>query len=163
MRLLKNLVCKGERKLFSEELIYMDILCENQRDLFKTIAEDLLKKGYVQETYLQAITEREKTFPTGITTNVTGVAIPHTDSKHIKNQGIAIVRLRNPISFCEMVTNETIKVKLAFFLLVNDKEKQVPVIKELMRLFADDHFLNDMLDAKNTEELFQVILNNTSN
>lgn len=142
--------------MFSTELVYLDKSFEDQRELFEWIAGDLFEKGYVNETYLSAIMKREETYPTGINTLVTGIAIPHTDSVHIAKQGIAFLRLAEPVDFKEMVTNNLVHVKLAFFLLVKEKHKQVEVLSKLMALFSNEQFLNRLLTENDREELLNV-------
>ncbi|MDF0480654.1 PTS sugar transporter subunit IIA [Vagococcus sp. PNs007] len=139
--------------MFQEELIFLDINCESQEQLYSEIANKLEASGYVKPSYLENIIDREEKFPTAIQTEVCGVAIPHTDSEHILKHGIAIVRLSNSCNFKEMVTLNNVKVKLLFFLLVKDKEKQVTVLSRLMGNFSNRYFLNQLLEAQTASEV----------
>ncbi|WAA09364.1 PTS sugar transporter subunit IIA [Fervidibacillus albus] len=143
--------------MFSKEIVYLDDTFQNQEQLFEAIAKDLYEKGYVEVTYLKAISDREKTYPTGINTLVTGIAIPHTDSIHIKKQGIAFVRLAKPVMFKEMVTNNPVQVHLLFFLLVKEKHQQVEVLSKLMALFSNEDFINKLLSENKKENLLKAL------
>lgn len=145
--------------MFSEELIYINKNYLSQEDLFDQISTDLLEKGYVKDTYHEALKERELTYPTALQTEVCGIAIPHTEANHIQKQAIAVVRLEKPILFKEMVGDADVPVKLLFFLLVKEKHSQVQVLSNLMSLFSNNHFVNALLESKSKLGLLETISN----
>ena len=51
--------------MFSEDLIYINESYSSQDDLFNQISKDFLEKGYVYDSYQQALKQREITYPTG--------------------------------------------------------------------------------------------------
>ena len=108
-------------------------------------------EDYVNEEYLDALKKREEEFPTGIKTQVAGLAIPHVDSKYIKKAGIAVVRLKKPILFQEMCTNNDVDVNLVFMLLVKDKSKQVTTLSALMGCFSNEEALKQLMTGSKTE------------
>ena len=55
--------------------------------------------GYVADTWLDAIRERERAYPTGLACQELGVAIPHADPCHIIKPYIAVVRPKTPVAF----------------------------------------------------------------
>lgn len=145
--------------MFSEDLIYINESYSSQDDLFNQISKDFLEKGYVYDSYQQALKQREITYPTGLQTAVCGIAIPHTEAIHIKKQAIAVVRLEEPVIFKEMVGDTNVSVKLLFFLLVKEKESQVQVLSNLMGLFSNNHFINTLLNSKNKAQILKTINN----
>ena len=52
-------------------------------EIFKFLNENLINLGYVKDSFLEGLVDREKNYPTGLKTSVCGIAIPHTDSIHI--------------------------------------------------------------------------------
>lgn len=54
-------------------------------EIFKFLNENLINLGYVKDSFLKGLVDREKNYPTGLKTSVCGIAIPHTDSIHIFN------------------------------------------------------------------------------
>ena len=80
-----------------------------------------------------------------------GLAIPHVDSKYIKKAGIAVVRLKKPILFQEMCTNNDVDVNLVFMLLVKDKSKQVTTLSALMGCFSNEEALKQLMTGSKTE------------
>lgn len=145
--------------MFSEDLIYINESYSSQDDLFNQISKDFLEKGYVYDSYQQALKQREIKYPTGLQTEVCGIAIPHTEAEHIKKQAIAVVKLKEPVPFKEMVGDANVSVKLLFFLLVKEKESQVQVLSNLMGLFSNNHFINTLLNAENKLEILETINN----
>ena len=137
--------------MLNEELIYLDMPFSTKEELFEEMNKKLLELGYVTEDYLDALKKREEEFPTGLKTQVAGLAIPHVDSKYIKKAGIAVVRLKKPIRFQEMCTNNDVDVNLVFMLLVKDKAKQVTTLSALMGCFADEEALKKLMSGTKTE------------
>ena len=62
-----------------EDLIVTDISAKNSFEVIEQLGRFLLKKGYIKESFINAVIEREKVFPTGIKSNTLNVAIPHAD------------------------------------------------------------------------------------
>lgn len=145
--------------MFSEDLIYVNESYSSQDDLFNRISKDFLEKGYVYDSYQQALKQREIKYPTGLQTEVCGIAIPHTEAMHIKKQAIAVVKLDDAITFKEMVGDADVSVKLLFFLLVKEKESQVQVLSNLMGLFSNNDFVNALLKSENKIQILETIKN----
>ena len=72
--------------------MFFDFDADTYVDFFEKLSDILLKKGYVKESWLQAITDRERNFPTGLMFETIGVAIPHVDPQHIVRPYIAIIK-----------------------------------------------------------------------
>ena len=145
--------------MFSEDLIYINESYRSQNHLFNQLSKDFLEKGYVYDTYQAALKQREIEYPTGLQTEVCGIAIPHTEAVHIKKQAIAVVKLDEPIVFKEMVGEANVPVKLLFFLLVKEKESQVQVLSNLMSLFSNKQFISTLLQSESKTQLLETISN----
>ena len=137
--------------MLNEELIYLDMPYSTQNELFEEMSKKFLELGYVNEEYLDALKKREEEFPTGIKTQVAVLAIPHVDSMFYKKAGIAVVRLKKPILFQEMCTNNDVDVNLVFMLLVKDKSKQVTTLSALMGCFSNEEALKQLMTGSKTE------------
>lgn len=143
--------------MFNCDIMRLDVVATSQDELFQVIADHLQKLGYVTTAYLKAITDRETVFPTGLNTSTCGLALPHTDSDYIMQEGIAFVRLKQPVRFKEMVTNEPVDVKLLFFLLVKNKAEQVKVLSDLVGKFSNTVFLSALLTAQDQAEVLGIL------
>ena len=89
--------------LFREDLIFFEN-ATSQEELFQHIGSKLLEKELVKPSYIDAIKEREKNYPTGIDLSVVGadvpnVAIPHTEVEHCNASQIVVAKLNNDIIF----------------------------------------------------------------
>lgn len=142
----------------NEDITYLDCYYKDSKELLEDISEKLILKGYVKETFKEAIIKREEIYPTGIKTQNFCLAIPHTDAEHILKPGIAFVRLKDSCKFKEMCTNEELDVNMAFVLLVNQKEKQVELLTRLMDLFVKNEIL-EKIYKENDDKLIVDILN----
>ena len=61
--------------------------------------------GYADETFMNACIEREKEYPTGLPSEVP-VAIPHSKVEGIKDNCVCFLRLKNPVTFYRMDSDE---------------------------------------------------------
>ncbi len=66
-----------DTSLFRPELVFFDFEATDEWDFFKKMSDTLKEKGYVRDSWHDAICAREKSFPTGLQFEKIGVAIPH--------------------------------------------------------------------------------------
>lgn len=64
-------------------------------ELLEMLAISLFQDGIVHESYIKAIIEREKEYPTGIDIGTHVIAIPHTEFEHVIKTGFAAAVLPN--------------------------------------------------------------------
>ncbi len=130
----------------------------SQEDIFRTMAARLQDEGCVKDTFLDAASEREQEYPTGILFENTGFAIPHTDSKHVNESQICFASLKRPIPFASMVDkNDTVDVELVFMLAMAKPHEQVETLQNLMALFQDQDAVKKLKECS-TEQEFNDIL-----
>ncbi|MFO7151860.1 MAG: PTS sugar transporter subunit IIA [Bacillota bacterium] len=145
-------------ELINEELVVTNLEVDNQEKVFKILFEKLFKNGYVKESFLQGIVNREKSFPTGLLLGENNVAIPHTDAEHVLKPSIAVATLAKPVMFKNMANpEEEIPVKIVFMLALNSPHSQVEMLQQLVSLFQNENILKQILDAKGGDEVIEVI------
>jgi galactitol PTS system EIIA component len=129
-------------------------------DVLSNLAQCLYSSGFVRESFLQAVQDRETIFPTGLPTEPYGVAIPHTDFEHVVSNSLAVGLLKDPVEFVEMGSSDgkLIKVNLVIMLAVAEKESIIPVLRKLITILKDHQLLNDILVTKNSGELFSLLM-----
>ncbi|MCK6257808.1 PTS sugar transporter subunit IIA [Fictibacillus sp. KIGAM418] len=103
------------RNLFSEELFFPEIEEEEPAAIIRSMAYALNMRGYVEESYLDSVLERENISPTSIGNLV---AIPHPVKQNALDSCIAIGILKKPIKWG--MNN----VQLVFLLALNEKDKE---------------------------------------
>ncbi|KXG74652.1 Transcriptional regulator ManR [Fervidicola ferrireducens] len=155
-----------EFNLLNEDLIETELEAKNKEEVLEVLAKLLIVKGYVKDSYLKAILEREKVFPTGLPTDGVGVAIPHADIDHVLTSGIALAVLKSPVKFNVMGNpTEEVDVRLVFMLAINEPKMQVNLLKNLISLFQDKNLLiklSDMADKKKIIALLTPLINANS-
>lgn len=142
--------------MIDKDLVFLNFQAKDSNDFFDNISKILYERGYVKDSFKEAIKNREKNFPTGLPIEPVGVAIPHTDSCHINKPKVVFVRFNKNIEFKEMGGDNNVAVGMAFVLLVTDKEKQVPLLQKLMGLFTDQDLINKLY-KKDKEEIINIL------
>ena len=151
---------KKELKVFlNPELIIVGLKARDKEEVVRKLAALYLERGYVKETYADAVLEREISFPTGLPTLDVHVAIPHTDIAHCIKPGMAVAILEEPVEFLEMATlDKTVYPEIVFLLSIIKPEDQVIWLQRLVTRFQTEGFLKKLRnvpDAKACYELLQ--------
>lgn len=142
----------------NENLILMDLELNNSTEVFETIGGVFIEEGYCRESYVQALIDREKDFPTGINMGTVGIAIPHTDKSHVIKGGVAIGQLKNPVEFYQMGTNdELVQAKLIFMLAVEDPEGHLAFLQRILQVLQDSSVLEKLLEATDKNDILEII------
>lgn len=140
-----------------EELLLVPLNASNQYESLQIMGKHLVHLGYVKESFVPAVIEREKRFPTGLPIVGCPVAIPHTDAEHCIKPGIALAILKSPVSFIEMGSNgRTLPVKLIFMLSLPNPDIQVKALQELINLFQTKGFLKNLQKAEDPNCAIQI-------
>ena len=139
--------------LFKPELVLFDFEAADRFDFFKKVEAVLLEGGYIKDTWYDAITTREKDFPTGLQFETVAVALPHVDPEHLIKPYIAVVRPKRPIVFEGMAgIGGEIPAELIVNLgLTEHAEGQVAVLQALMGVFLEADAVKDIM-AQDTPE-----------
>ncbi|WP_208590048.1 PTS sugar transporter subunit IIA [Gracilibacillus suaedae] len=145
------------KKFFHEDIIFL-LHAKTQEGLFKKMTEGMQKHGYVKETYLEAIKEREEIYPTGLQTEITGVAIPHTDHDHVNKEAIGIGVLEEPVPFKHMgMENVEVMVSVVFMLAIQKPDKQLGVLQVITGLIQDNELIKKIQITKDKKEILAII------
>ena len=116
--------------MLDRELIFLNFEADDREDLLSRLSDILYEKGYENESFKQAILEREKVFPTGLPTLGVKVALPHTDTEHVIKPAILISTLKEPVVFKEMGNGvNDIDVGIVFLLAVKNPAYQVKLLQ----------------------------------
>lgn len=142
-----------------EELIQLDWDVENQEQFFERIFKKLLEKGFVKETFLEAIKEREKNYPTALNIEPYPIAIPHVDPEHIIKPFIAVTRLKNPIKWCEIATSDVEReVKFIFLLGFLKSNEHIVLLQTLLENCQKENIMEQLTNIDTIEECRKIII-----
>ena len=114
--------------------------------------------GYVKKSYVNAIIEREKIYPTGLPTQP-GVSIPHTDSSHVIDLALAVGILDKPVHFFEMGSEQKniVDVSIVLALSIPDPAQIVKRLQLLFSVIQEPSFLNILTQLNNRNEISQLL------
>ncbi|SCL81258.1 PTS sugar transporter subunit IIA [Sporanaerobacter sp. PP17-6a] len=146
-----------EEVILNKELIILNFNAKDKEDALRKMSTKLLKCGYVNEGFTEAIIEREKNFPTGISTKNMGVAIPHTDVKYVNKTSIAIGILNKPVTFQNMGSDDELQINIIFMLAIKEPKEQLKMLQKLTEVFQDDNALEKIKNAKNELEVLEIM------
>ncbi|MBO1308689.1 PTS sugar transporter subunit IIA [Enterococcus sp. 669A] len=130
----------------------------DKEKLLETMSALLHKNGFVKESYIQAIKDREAVFPTGLNTTTFGIAIPHTDSKHVNEATIAVGILKQPVIFQEMGAEEVeVPVRLVFMLAIKEPDKQLETLQSVIALIESEEKMKALVHAESESDVIQLL------
>ncbi|MCU5773499.1 PTS sugar transporter subunit IIA [Erwiniaceae bacterium BAC15a-03b] len=114
--------------------------------LVRQLARPLIADGQVVEDFADYVLAREETFPTGLPTEPVGVAIPHTDHRHVHHNAFGLGILPAPVSFADMAGEpDPVPVRVVFLLALSESNKQLNALGWIMELIQDSDFMQELL------------------
>lgn len=144
----------------NEETVFTELDVKNGSDVFEKMGGGLTAAGYCKQSYVQALKDREKDFPTGIVVGEYGVAIPHTDPEHVNRSAVCVASLKNPVMFYHMGTNpkEGIQVPVKFvMMLAIAGTGHLEVLQQAIQLIQDQEVLKQLIHAQDIEKVIEII------
>jgi PTS system galactitol-specific IIA component len=137
------------------QAIALGVEARQSEDVIRLLAGKLETLGYVKPSYADAVVRREAAMPTGLPLGQTiNVAIPHTDPEHVIKPGVALGVLSAPVDFANMEEpDEAVPVGVVFLLAINDKDKQIDMLQEIMEAIQNPAALESLAKASTAEEV----------
>lgn len=143
------------------ELIHLHVTPQDRNALFTKITEQLLAKGIVEESYRAALVLREQDHPTAMQLENMGVAIPHVDVEHVREERLVVVTCPEGIEFNQAEDPDlTMKVNVIFFLLLKEKDAHLEFLMKLISLFQKTAEMNTLLNTTSSQEVMQILTKN---
>jgi PTS system galactitol-specific IIA component len=140
-----------------EQLIDLEFEAQNSESALQSIGKMAIQAGLARESWADALVEREAKFATGLPTEI-AVAIPHTDSMHVRADGFGFFRLKNPVEFIEMGTDDSpIQVQMIFPLLITNPADQVDLLQAVIGLIQKPGILAALASAKTQTEVLKIL------
>ena len=144
-------------------LIFPDAEASSYEDVFRQVGGALTGAGYTKSTYVEALVEREREYPTGLDVDGWGVAIPHTPVEHVNSETvIAIAVFKDPVEFIQMGTDdEMVGVRIVFMLAIagnpGEHGAHLDELQRIVAIIQDTSLLQHLLDARSADEIIQLI------
>ncbi|MCT2260765.1 PTS sugar transporter subunit IIA, partial [Brachybacterium muris] len=126
-------------------------------EVLGAIARHLVGKGLVEESFPQALWDRERRYPTGLPTRIP-TAIPHADTEHVRTRCLAVATLIQPVEFGEMggAEGDTVVTQLLVLPLVTDPDAMVPALQRMIGALTDEQVVTELLGAADEAELMRL-------
>lgn len=145
--------------LLKPELVFLDFEATDRLDFFQKLGAELTKRGYVKDTWLDAILEREKNYPTGLACPAISVALPHVDPQHLLKPYIAIVKPTHTIRFDGMAGSGDVDAQLIINLgVMAHAEEQVGVLQAFLGIFIDDAHSAEILAQDTPQGMVDTVI-----
>lgn len=140
-----------------ENLVLMNFKANNRDEVITELAKLLWKEGCVKESFLNAVLEREKRYPTGLPTLPVAIAIPHTDAEHCLHSAVAIATLQEPVKFALMSDDTTtVDAKAVFLLSLDRSQERAVFLSNFSELIGNAGNLERVLNASTRSEVIKI-------
>ncbi len=148
-------------KWFHEELLLFPLNATTSEEAIQSLGSLLVQHGYVKDTFIPAVLERERNFATGLPTDPFGVAIPHTDAHHILKPAIAVGISPKPIEFREMGDPEgaIVEVRVVLMLAMPDPTKVTSMLQRLVSILQSPDFIEPLVNAQDLNTVKTLLAN----
>lgn len=144
--------------LLHKENVFIDVEVNNPDELFEKIGRHMVNGGFAKDSFIQALKDRERAYPTGLPSGASGIALPHVDACHVLVPSVAVARLKKPVQFIMMGSDDTfVNVGVVFMLLLESGHSQVEMLKKLMGIIQDSEFLERLMNCAASDELFEML------
>lgn len=145
--------------LLKVEHVLVNLNAKDAEQAIQALTLALVNTGHATPDFAGDVWKREQTFPTGLPTQPLGVAIPHADAQHVNKSAVCIGVLNAPVRFAQMGTDGStlLEVRLVFLLAIKEREKQVEMIQQLMRLIQTGSVLEGLAQVESSAEALMLI------
>ncbi len=141
------------------EAIVLGVDTDSREAVIRLLAEKLQAAGYVKDSFADAVLAREASMPTGLPLgHAVNVAVPHTDPEHVLKPGIALATLKKPVAFANMEDpDEPVEVGLVFLMALNDKDRQIEMLQEIMATIQSEEAIAGLMQASSVDDVAAVL------
>lgn len=147
--------------LFQEQNVILNLKAQSREEILTALYEKLYESGKVKASFLENVIEREKKFPTGLKVKGFDIAIPHTESEHVKESAIAVAKVQDDVAFERMDDpDETVNPKIIFMLALNNGHDHMEMISQIVRMFQKKDVLDNLYRADSAQKVISIIQNN---
>lgn len=143
-----------------EDNFFIGVEAESYQEIIRCLANNFYEKGYVKETFIQAVLDREEVYPTGLEAPAGGIAIPHTDTEHVNVSAISLASLKKPVTFKVMAEpDRTVDVSIVMMLAVSDPKNIIPVLTKVISIVEDEAALSEIITTTSKKRAWEIVIN----
>ena len=143
---------------FDEKVSILNGSAKTKEEALSELANLMLTKNSVNESFLENVLKREEVYPTGLLVNGVGIAIPHTDSEYVKKSQLGFMSLETPVVFNEMGTlDKKVEVNLIFMLALKEAHEQLSMLQQLIEMFQNESVISSLFEIETEEEFIKLM------
>lgn len=140
--------------ILKKEYIKLDVECENWEEAIRMAGDVLVKNKVVTNEYVEEAVRGVRDLGPYIVI-AKGIAMPHTTSHiGVNKNGIALVRLKNPVKFGSKINDP---VYYVIMLATMDIESHIEIISQISDLLDKKEFLDIMEKSKDSDAIIEYI------
>jgi len=135
-------------------LVRLHQSCESSTELITDMANLAKSQDLVDDSFLVAILEREKNYPTGLELPIS-IAIPHIDTG-VKKSFVSVATLHEPVVFYNMDgSGSEVQARIVFVFGITDAKNQLAILKKFAISFAQEEKIKPLLETRNPDVLLE--------
>ena len=143
---------------FDDKIIILNSKATTKEEALTEIGNLMREKNSVKQNFLENVLKREEVYPTGLSVNGIGIAIPHTDSEYVNKSQLGFMSLENPVVFNEMGTlDKEVKVNLIFMLALKEAHEQLNMLQQLVEMFQNKEVITALFEVKTEQSFIDLI------
>ncbi|WP_164470843.1 BglG family transcription antiterminator [Vaginisenegalia massiliensis] len=145
--------------LLKEDLIQQCEKVESWSEAIRLAAQPLLKKGYIEATYIEAMIDSVNRSGAYIVL-APHVAVPHAaPDKGVKRLGISLLQLKQAVDFNldPEDYDEDRQVRLIFVLAAVDSSAHLKALQQLVMILDDESSLQALIEAPNCQAMYEIV------
>lgn len=141
-------------QLLRSDLISLDLEGETKEEVLLGITGLLEGDPRINnfELMQQAVLDRERIMSTGVGK---GIALPHAKTAAVNDIALAFATTVHPVAFDAV---DKVPVRILFLILSaeNEKTTHIKLLSRISRYMNNDGFRDELLGAKNSEEIISI-------
>jgi len=144
--------------ILRKDCIIDDLEAATKEEALEKMGRFLREKGLVKESFIEAIQERERNYPSGLPMEGHKIAIPHTDAEHVEQSVLLFARLRRPLEFSVMGDpTQKIQVRLISMFALKEKKLIGDLLETLITSYQEDATLDAIIKARDGTEMYRIL------
>ena len=127
-------------------------------ELFARVGKLAIDSGWAREGFIQALTEREARYPTGLHTAGVEVAIPHADPEWTLQPGMVVCIANPPVPFQPMGgLGGEVQARFIFLLTIPSAEAHIDFLQALATVIEDEERLKELEETQDINRLIEYL------
>lgn len=103
-------------------------------EFFSDVSQRLMDAGIVSPGFEDALAEREREYPTGLSLPAGDICLPHTDPRYVNRDGVVVVSFASPVEFRAMDDpSRVVWARAAFLLHMTDSKRHLAFLQRVVR------------------------------